>query len=281
VSGSPTYLATIQRILVAVDGSEHSLAALEAACSLAAQLHAEIEALFVEDDDLLRLAELPCARVLSTLLMEPEPTDRDRMERLLRLLAARSQEALQRHSVALGVRARFRSVRGRVVAELQAAAGEADLLSLGKAGHGQSGLAGPGSTLRAALDAGRPVLVVERRPRVGHGLLAVYDGSTGSARALATAAEIAAGTGQELTVLILGHAAAMDALSREAVEIVARHGTSPRLTFSWAQPVIAIPAAVRRVRPALVVLSTGEGDRSEERAGPLIKAIDCPLLLVP
>ncbi len=279
MSGSPTYLATIQRILVAVDGSDHSLAALEAACSLAAQLHAEIEALFVEDDDLLRLAELPCARVLSTLLMEPERTDRERMERLLRLLAGRAQEALQRHSVALGVRARFRAVRGRVNAELQAAAGEADLLSLGKAGHGQLGLVGPGSTLRTALDAGLPVLVVERHPRVGKGLLAAYDGSAGSARALSMAAQIAAGTGQELTILILGHAAGIDALSREALEIAAQHGQGARLTFSWAQPVVAIPAAVRRARPALVVL--GAGERSEDRAGQLIKVIDCPLLVVP
>ncbi|MDI7276824.1 MAG: universal stress protein, partial [Anaerolineae bacterium] len=124
MSRSPTSLATIQRILVAVDGSDHSLAALETACSLAAQLHAELEALFVEDDDLLRLADLPCARVVSTLLLESEPTDRERMERMLRLLADRAQDALQRHAVALGVRARFRAVRGRVVAEVQAAAGE-------------------------------------------------------------------------------------------------------------------------------------------------------------
>ena len=50
---------TPRRILVALDASAHSHAALAAAVALAARLHAEIEGLFVEDINLLRLAELP------------------------------------------------------------------------------------------------------------------------------------------------------------------------------------------------------------------------------
>ena len=52
----------IRRILVALDASRHSLAALEAAAELAARLKAELVGLFVEDIDLLRLAGLPFAR---------------------------------------------------------------------------------------------------------------------------------------------------------------------------------------------------------------------------
>ena len=50
---------TIQRILVAVDASPPSFAALEAAVELAATLGAELIVLFVEDIALLRLAESP------------------------------------------------------------------------------------------------------------------------------------------------------------------------------------------------------------------------------
>ncbi|MGB7837261.1 MAG: universal stress protein, partial [Terrimicrobiaceae bacterium] len=55
----------IRRILVALDASAHSRAALEAACELALGLDAELSGLFVEDINLLRLAQLPFASEIS------------------------------------------------------------------------------------------------------------------------------------------------------------------------------------------------------------------------
>lgn len=54
--------ALIRRILVALDTSPSSQAALEAAVALAERLNAEVCGLFVEDVDLLRVAESPYAR---------------------------------------------------------------------------------------------------------------------------------------------------------------------------------------------------------------------------
>jgi nucleotide-binding universal stress UspA family protein len=48
---------TIRRILVALDASPHSFAALEAAAHLAAHLEAELFGLYVEDENLLRGAD--------------------------------------------------------------------------------------------------------------------------------------------------------------------------------------------------------------------------------
>ena len=47
---------TIRRILVALDASPHSQAALQAASELAAALKAELVGIFVEDVNLLHLA---------------------------------------------------------------------------------------------------------------------------------------------------------------------------------------------------------------------------------
>jgi len=47
---------TIRRILVALDASRYSLAALEAAIELAAGLEAELQGIFVEDVSELRAA---------------------------------------------------------------------------------------------------------------------------------------------------------------------------------------------------------------------------------
>jgi nucleotide-binding universal stress UspA family protein len=51
-----------RRILVALDASVNSLAAIEQAATLAANLEAEQLGLFVEDINLLRIATLPFAR---------------------------------------------------------------------------------------------------------------------------------------------------------------------------------------------------------------------------
>ena len=54
----------IQRILVALDASTDSLAALDAAAKLAQCLQAELVGLFVEDVNLLYMAGLPFTREL-------------------------------------------------------------------------------------------------------------------------------------------------------------------------------------------------------------------------
>ena len=53
---------SIKRILVALDASAANRTALQTAALLASELQAELQALFVEDINLLRLAELPFAR---------------------------------------------------------------------------------------------------------------------------------------------------------------------------------------------------------------------------
>ena len=272
---------SIRRIVVAVDGSEHSLAAIDAAAALAAQLESELEALYVEDDDLLRLAELPCARVTSLVLLAREPMDRERMERQLRQQAERMEHSLRRRATALGVQVRFRRVRGRVCAEVQAAAATADLLSLGKAGGTLLSACGLGQTLQAALGAGRPLLVLESRPAGGEGLLAAFDGSPADERALALAAELARRTGSALHVLILARtpAEALD-LGAEVEPWLETQGVAPeQMLYAWQDPAEAVPAAARRVRPALLLV--GLPGANDERAGQALARVRCPLLLVP
>ena len=55
----------IRRILVALDSSPASLSAMEQAIELAAGFEAEVIGLFVEDINLVRLAELACVYILN------------------------------------------------------------------------------------------------------------------------------------------------------------------------------------------------------------------------
>lgn len=77
----------VRRILVALDVSQHSLAALEAAVKLAARMQAELLGLFVEDLNLLRVAGLRSARQIRYPSATAEPLDLAAMERDLRVRA--------------------------------------------------------------------------------------------------------------------------------------------------------------------------------------------------
>ena len=71
-----------RRVLVALDSSAASSAALEVAAGVAASQACELSGLFVEDEDLLRLAELPFAREIQlaramSRTLVPEQLQRD------------------------------------------------------------------------------------------------------------------------------------------------------------------------------------------------------------
>ena len=70
-----------RRILVALDASPHSLAALEAAAELAASLRAELIGLFVEDANLLRVAGFPFAREFGAYTAQAREIDAEHVAR--------------------------------------------------------------------------------------------------------------------------------------------------------------------------------------------------------
>ncbi|MEZ4644553.1 MAG: universal stress protein [Chloroflexota bacterium] len=192
----------IQRILVALDGSPHSQSALEAAVNLAGLLNAELIGVFVEDINLLRLAQLPFAHEIQAHTAVSEKLNMDRMKRQLRLQAQQAEENLaqlaQQHTVSYS----FRIMRGPVSAELLAAALEADLLALGRISRSVSRKTRLGSTARTAVNqTTHPVLLMSPNVALDRPILLVYDGSAGANKALDVAAYLAQGNGR-LQVLL-------------------------------------------------------------------------------
>jgi len=125
-------VAAMRRILVALDASPESMAALDQAASLAVRLHAELEGLFVEDEDLINLARQPFAREVCRLTSTVQSLDTAKLEQDLRNQAGMARNALRQKAEALRLRWSFRIVRGRIEGAIESAAGSADLLAIGR-----------------------------------------------------------------------------------------------------------------------------------------------------
>jgi len=196
---------SLRRILVALDASPQSHAALDAAVRLAAALGAEVEGLFVEDETLLRASQLPFAEEVRAYTAPPRRLNDDRMQRQLRHRAEHAEHALRKAAERGDVPYTFHTEQGDVTRELLRAAAETDLLVLGKTST-ESSRRRLGSTCRTLLaDASSPVLVLRRTMPAQKPLLLYYDGSAPAEAALDLAARLARQDGVGLHVLLPAH----------------------------------------------------------------------------
>lgn len=218
----------IRRIVVALDASPTSLAALEAAAQIAALWKAEMVGLFIEDANLLRLASLPFARELGSFSATPRPLDPAAVERQLRSLAARAKRAFLQTAQRRQLRAQFHVSRGRVVSELLATVGETDWLSLGKVGWTLAARRGLGSTARAVVCGARtPVIVFPSGVAVGGPVAVAYDASPAAHRALGIARVLAGREPFRLSVFVVGATPGdRERAKQRAIAALAPHGIS-------------------------------------------------------
>jgi nucleotide-binding universal stress UspA family protein len=220
----------IRRILVAVDASPLSLAALAAAVGFAGRLGAELEALFVEDINVVRLVAHPYVHTFSLAAARRQALDDVLIEKMLELQAVAARRALDEAMAATTVRGSFVIRRGRVEAELLAAAAAFDLVCLGWSGRAEPGSRPRlGGVARAVLSrAPGPVLVL-REPAAGP-VMALWDGTAAAGRALAVAILLAADDCGCVDLLIPeADPARLDELAAEAHRRAAPAGVAVRL----------------------------------------------------
>ncbi len=276
---------TVQHIVVALDASPNSRAALEAAVEMASRFEAELLGLFVEDINLLRTAELPFAHELGGYSAHRR---RMRIERLERQLRARSRSvrrlftSLTRREAVIG---RFRVSRGRVATEIQTAAEteKADVLIMGRAGWSYLRRRRLGSTARAACCENLPqvTVVLGEGRQISPPHLVVYDGSHASDRALMIGVELAEKTSGPLRVLLL----ADDAEDVADLKARANRLLRPSDTMRQYRAVIAATArqlalVVRRSEHGTLILPATASLFENGSVVDLVEQVDTPVVLV-
>ena len=255
---APTTTAVIRRILVALDASRQSRLALDAAAKLAEWHGAELQGIYVEDINLIRLASLPVGREIGPTSPSPHPIDSGLLARRLSSSAAEVEHRLAETAARRKVRWTFRVDRGDVTSVISQAAGDADIVALGRAGTGTSGPGRLGSTARAlAVRQSESVIVMQAPLAAGQTVVALFDGSAASARALTTSAQLCERLDARLVVLVPVGAdtdsAHRSQLLADAAELV--RNVSDRVDFrSVPSAQGAVARAIQSENPALCVV---------------------------
>jgi nucleotide-binding universal stress UspA family protein len=271
---------TIRRILVALDASSHSLAALQAAADLAARLDAEIQGLYVEDIRLLRLSDHPLARELNFYTPNARIFDRQSAELQLRTQARQARRAMERLADRIQLRWSFRVVQGSVPIEVLNAAEESDLVVMGKVGW--SGRRRLGSTTRLVLtEAHRPALILQEGARLSLPVGVVYDGSPAAQRGLAVAAEVMHNSKGFLTVLILAEDVGT---ARESQALIVQwlRQRDLRARFRWLiRPTgDGLKSLLQAEGCGLMVLPVGSPFFPGDTMADFLPTMECPVMLV-
>lgn len=270
-----------RRILVAVDASPPSLFAVRAAAELGARVHAEVEGLFVEDIELVRLARLEVASHVSFLSGSRERLDTESLETQLHSLATRARRAFGEAATRSRVPGRFRVARGAVVAELVSASDQADLLVIGWASRPLWPRHRLGRTAQAAAERTRSsVLLLPEGARLEGPVAVVDDGAGAAGTAVDAAAALAQATHGTLRVLV---PAADAGAARAEIERL-RSRLDPR-GVDW-EPIPLADSAPVRLRHALrqhdsaVVVIAGDSPLlRDEGVRQLLDELGCALLL--
>ncbi len=273
---------TIRRILVALDASPHSQAALEAASELADALKAELVGIFVEDVNLLHLAGLPFAREVGYPSGVDRPLDSPIMERELRIQAEQARQTLAGIAVRRHIQWSFRVVRGQVASELLIAAQEADLLALGRASWASTRQVRLGATARVVVaQASRPVLLLQHGHAICQPVQLVYDASSGARRALATAAQLAVLTGGHVTVMLVVDAPESGPHLQEEVDERLQVQQVKGRYRQLVNPTAAeLAQALRMAGGGTLIISADHPLLEGEGLPTLLDAMDCSVVLV-
>lgn len=272
----------IERILVALDASTSSLAALQASAGLAAALQADLVGIFVEDVNLLRFSALPFAQEQRWPAARRQQLDEQQMEHQLRLRASQARRALAAAAEQLEVAWTFRVVRGQVTHEVLTACLEADLLSLGCTSRTLARGSRLGSTAREATRRSpRSVLLARRPSEMEWPVVVTYDGSSLARRGLMAGVGLAQRYENNLIVLVLGE-------SREAAaplveEVQALAGPTPvhlEFRFVTSGDAEQLVTLLQSQSCSLVILAGETPPLRGEALQALLDALDCPVMVV-
>jgi nucleotide-binding universal stress UspA family protein len=194
----------LREILVAIDSSAHSQAALKAAATLAKLMEANIRGLFVHEEHWSQLSRLPAITSINELTGKTHTLEEEGLEKQVNLLEQRLRRQLEDISKQNKMSHSWEATQGQVAGEILEAAKRADLITIGRQGRSFSSKNKLGSTAKAIIRfADKPILLLEKGLNLGKTITVVFDASEKSQKGLNLALSLAKRNNGELSILVL------------------------------------------------------------------------------
>lgn len=272
---------TFNRILVALDSTRASQSALEAAALLAEAMQYELVGLFVEDSDLMTLANLPFSREvrLTGVIQNLDPAA---LQKEVAAHAAAARYALRDVALRRRLRWSFRSVHGSLGAEFRTAATEVDIVCVSGRAGGRYQRVPMESPARVALERQAPVLVAgSLADRIDKPIAVIVDQADGAGESIRLAGQVAAKAKTGLVVLeFLPLEADIPAL-RAQVDKALPEGVTARYVLVSREDPCGLLDGLHRSDYSLVLYGVRAETPAPAWLDYIINAGECPLLLVP
>lgn len=272
------------RVLVLLDGSRMSYAALQAAAEIAAFTGADVLGVFVEELNLLRSAGYGFAREVGASSGVSRPFDPAGVEQRMQRLAGQVQRALAGAVAPYGGRQSLSIARGHVIDEVLALAGPRDLLVLGRVGWSSAPGVRLGSTAKGLVhrSPGRVLLWCENRalPQ-GRVVIFLNDHRDANSRAVQAAAEVIRHSRRPVTLLL---GTGTDMLPEERQGILRDLGireSDLRVRSLPSSDPATVAGILRQERAVQLVLSRDCTLLQEPGAERLLVALNLPVTVTP
>ena len=270
---------TIDRVVVPLDAAGENRTAIDTAARLAARAKAPLHGVFVEDEDLLRLASLPFARQVTLGAGAERFTTAD-AELSLRAAAERAHAELRAAAKRYRVKSSFEIVRGAAALALSGASSR-DLVVAGALTRPVAGdfrlACRWWPTIAAA--PGPFLLARHTWSESGSVVLLLRDRGAAAARLLAAAAQVAEAGERDLTVICPPAIAGAKGFDKWLAEHLADHPVRVQVEVAPDEPA-ALHQLIGRLDCRLLAV---EGGLAEGRVGRLrefVESFACDVLIV-
>lgn len=181
----------VKRILVPLDHSNHSVAALKVAVKLAHQYDAEIKGIFVEDINLLNLAEMPFHQEVGEYTALIREISSEGLSRGIFVQSRWVIQSFRRLINQTDLDGDVVVLRGDVNEIIDGESQNCDLVVIGKSGKNILGRSRLGSTAKRMIQYHRiPLLLVEEDNQIGSPMILLFDNSPAGKIGLETARDL-------------------------------------------------------------------------------------------
>jgi hypothetical protein len=267
----------IKRVLVPLDVSSETAAAIDTAARLAARWQVPLRGVFIEDEELIGLASLPFARQV-TLGARVEPLTRDHVEDYFHAFAERARRDLAAAAERHHVRWSLETVRGPLTPD--ALGGEHDFVVAGAASRPIGSHFRPVSRCWSWMAiVAQPFLLATRELQTGGSVLALLRRrDSKSARTLDIAAQIAAFCSGILTVAQASVPAGSADFAAWVLKRLEGHSVSLQTenATEWA----ALRQRMIELDCRLLVLEAGDREAQPARLRELVEQLACDVLVI-